>query len=88
MKTEFLNHFYKDLKAIKNENIRIDIFNSIKQVELAESIKEIKNIKKLKGSKIAYRIRIGDYRIGVYIENNIIEFARISHRKDIYNLFP
>ncbi len=88
MKTEFLNHFYKDLKAIKNENIRIDIFNSIKQVELAESIKEIKNIKKLKGSKIAYRIRIGDYRIGLYIENNIIEFARISHRKDIYNLFP
>lgn len=60
MKTEFLNHFYKDLKAIKNENIRIDIFNSIKQVELAESIKEIKNIKKLKGSKIAYRIRIGE----------------------------
>ena len=48
----------------------------------------IVNLKKLKGFKTAYRIRIGDYRIGVFIDGDIVEFARVVHRKDIYRLFP
>ena len=44
--------------------------------------------KKLKGYKSYYRIKIGDYRIGVEIENDVIDFILISHRKNIYNLFP
>ncbi|WP_374754821.1 type II toxin-antitoxin system RelE family toxin [Dyadobacter psychrophilus] len=44
--------------------------------------------KKLKGFSNAYRIRIGDYRVGIFVENNIVELARIAHRKDIYKVFP
>ena len=51
-------------------------------------MRDIKNFKKLKGYKNAYRIKIGDYRIGVFIENKIVEFARVVHRKDIYRVFP
>jgi mRNA interferase RelE/StbE len=88
MRVEFLNKFYKDLDKINTQKVKDDIIETIENVEKAKAIKEIKNIKKLKNSKIAYRIRIGDYRIGLFYEKSIIEFARIAHRKDIYKVFP
>jgi len=36
-----------------------------------------------------YRIKSGDYRIGIELEpDNTIRFIVISHRKDIYKNFP
>ncbi|MBX6423476.1 type II toxin-antitoxin system RelE/ParE family toxin [Thermosulfurimonas sp. F29] len=45
-------------------------------------------MKKLKGYKDFYRIRIGDYRIGLQIKENKIIFVRFLHRKEIYRCFP
>jgi mRNA interferase RelE/StbE len=42
----------------------------------------------LKGHKFAYRIKIGDYRIGIFVESKVVEMARFEHRKDIYKVFP
>lgn len=88
MKTEFLKQFYKDLNKITLQSTLEDILMSVKNVEAATSLKDIKNFKKLKGYRNAYRIKIGDYRIGIFFENEIVEFARIVHRKDIYRVFP
>lgn len=44
--------------------------------------------KKLTGFKNAYRIRMGEYRIGFVFENGTIELIRILGRKDIYKYFP
>ncbi|MFA5781299.1 MAG: type II toxin-antitoxin system RelE/ParE family toxin [Bacteroidales bacterium] len=88
MKIEFLNRFYKDIDKLTVQRVKDDIADVIENVEKAKTIRDIKNIKKLKNLKIAYRIKIGDYRIGIFYENNIIEFARVVHRKDIYKVFP
>lgn len=88
MEIVFLSKFNKDLSKINQQKTLADIQKTILQIEQVKSISEISNLKKLKGHKIVYRIKIGDYRIGLFIENNIVEFARILHRKDIYNLFP
>jgi mRNA interferase RelE/StbE len=88
MKTEFLKQFYKDLDKITLQSTLDDINSSIINVEEAVSVREITNLKKLTGYKNACRIKIGNYRIGVFIENNIVEFARVIHRKDIYRVFP
>jgi len=88
MRTEFLNRFYKDIDKITHLTIKRDLAAVIEEVERVGQLSEIKNIKKLKGHSIAYRIRLRDYRIGIYYENNIVQFARIVHRKDIYNVFP
>ncbi len=53
-----------------------------------KSITEIKNIKDLKGSDVHFRIRIGDYRIGLVIEKKEVHLVRILHRKEIYRFFP
>lgn len=88
MKVEFLAHFSKDLDKIRFSHVKQSVQRIILKVESAESISEIPNLKKLSGHKSAYRIRTGDYRIGIFVEGKTVEFARIVHRKDIYNLFP
>ena len=88
MNVEFLAHFHKDLQKIKQQSVLNEIQTAILNAEQADRLSSLKNLKKLKGYKNAYRLRVGNYRIGVFIEENTIEFARIAHRKDIYNLFP
>lgn len=88
MKTEFLKQFFKDIDKITLQTTIDDIASSIKNVEDAVSLRDIKNLKKLTGFKNVFRIKVGDYRIGIFIENNIVEFARFVHRKDIYRVFP
>ncbi|MGL4377778.1 MAG: type II toxin-antitoxin system RelE family toxin [Microcoleaceae cyanobacterium] len=42
----------------------------------------------MKGDDNAYRLRVGDYRIGFYFDDETITFVRVLHRKDIYRYFP
>ena len=88
MKTVFLHQFYKDLEQISGQKTVDEIRSSIRNVEEASSMQEIRNLKKLKGYKNVFRIKIGDFRIGLFIENKTVEFARAVHRKDIYRVFP
>jgi len=80
--------FEKDTDKIKDKNLLNTIANCIESFEKIDNIKSIKNIKKLKGSNRFYRIRIGDYRIGLELKNETIELVRFLHRKDIYKYFP
>lgn len=88
MHVEFLSEFNRDLSKIRLGAIKQAIKRTIIRVESAQRISEIPNLKKLSGHKSAYRIRIGDYRVGIFVEGNKVEFARVVHRKDIYKIFP
>jgi mRNA interferase RelE/StbE len=88
MNVEFLDKFGRDINHIQNKSIRRKVENVIFIFKAAKSLHEIRNVKKLQGFTNAYRVSVGDYRIGFYFENETIEFARIAHRKDIYRLFP
>ena len=88
MEVEFLSKFNKDISSIKQKTTKASIIKIIEQVESAQSISDIAGLKKLKGFKEAYRIRVGDYRLGLFISKNTAQFARFVHRKDIYKLFP
>jgi mRNA interferase RelE/StbE len=59
--------------------------------KILDGIEEFSNnpvltkIKKLKTPfDGAYRLRIGDYRIVFYQENDLMLISKISHRKDVY----
>jgi mRNA interferase RelE/StbE len=47
-------------------------------------------VERMKGYPDKYKIRIGDYRIGLTIDkkDNLIVCQRIANRKDIYKTFP
>ena len=89
MKTEFRKSFAKDLKRHgRDKNLLTRIQKTILEVEEADSITTIKNLKKLKAEGFYYRIRVGDYRLGLIIENEIVIFVRFLHRSEIYRYFP
>ena len=87
MNIKFESKFEKDLKEIKDRNILARLKQIILNCKQAESLAQITNIKKLQGYDSFYRIRLGDYRIGIEVIENAIIFARFLHRKDIYKSF-
>ena len=88
MQVAYLAKFSKDLDNLRSTSNKKSILVIIKRIKSANSINDIPNLKKLTGYRNAYRIRSGQFRIGIFIENNVVQFARIVHRKDIYKLFP
>jgi mRNA interferase RelE/StbE len=88
MKTAFKKSFLKEIKLIRNKRLKEAIADCICEVEKAQMIAEIKNLKKLIGYSVYYRIRVGDYRIGIKVENEVVYFVVLEHRKDIYKRFP
>jgi mRNA interferase RelE/StbE len=86
--SEFTEIFLKDLRIIKDKALLRRIKELIESIEQAASLVELSNIKKLKGGGHYYRARVGDYRVGLMIENEKVVFVRFLNRKEIYRYFP
>ena len=88
MEVEFRKSFEKDLSKLRDEALLTRIKVVILEIEAAENLENVSNIKKLKAEGDYYRIRVGDYRIGIVISENVVVFVRVLHRKEVYRYFP
>ncbi len=88
MRTAFRRSFERDLRRLRDETLRRRIREAIEQVEAAETLQDVPNLRQITGFKGFYRIRIGDYRLGIAVEREEVEFVRCLHRRDIYRYFP
>ncbi len=89
MKIEFDRSVYKSLDKISVNTVLVKLQNIINDINNAGFLNEIKNIKKLKGFKSYYRIKLMDYRIGIeFLNASTVRFILICPRKDIYKKFP
>jgi mRNA interferase RelE/StbE len=88
LRVEFKASFAKDLNKVKDGRLLARVRRVIEEVEKAKGLHEIENVKRLRGDLGYYRIRIGDYRLGLLVEGDIATFVRFLHRKDIYRYFP
>jgi mRNA interferase RelE/StbE len=93
MKIIFKKSFAGDLKKRKNDSdFTFRVKEVIQEVEKAENILDIPDLKKLTNENIYYRIRTGNFRIGIKIvsveSDTVVIFVRALHRKDIYRKFP
>ena len=86
MEVFFLRSFLNDIKKVKDQKLKEK--DLIIEFENAEKLEGFSNVIKMKGHSIAYRARIGTYRLGFYYENNTLELARFLKRNDIYKVFP
>ena len=77
-----------DLKSIKDAALLSRIQAVIEAVEQAERLQDVPNLIKLQGSGNHYRVRVGDYRVGLNVENNTVSFVRCLHRREVYKNFP
>ncbi|MBD2184781.1 type II toxin-antitoxin system RelE/ParE family toxin [Planktothrix sp. FACHB-1355] len=88
MNVEFRKSFEKDLGNLRNEALLQRIKAVIEEVESAENLGNLSNIKKVKADGDYYRIRVGEYRIGIAVNEGTVIFVRVLHRKEVYRYFP
>ncbi|CAN5882353.1 type II toxin-antitoxin system RelE/ParE family toxin [soil metagenome] len=89
MKTVYTASFVKDLKRLRGsaayERIKKLAFETFSRLD---DLSSVANLKKIRNADNAYRVRIGNYRVGFVIEGDTVTFKRVLHRKDIYRYFP
>lgn len=89
MEVVFDRSFLKAITKLKDKELKLRIEKLIVEVEQADTLADIKHLKKMEGFKTFYRIRVGDYRVGIELESKkLVRFITIAHRKDIYSIFP
>lgn len=88
-RVDFTKRFLKELSSLPNdvqqraELIVFQELNSTNPFELGY-------LEKMTGFPNKYKIRVGDYRIGMTVDKQTqtIVCQRIVHRRDIYRVFP
>lgn len=89
MEVSYRKTFLKDLKKLKKQPVYQQVFElAFADLPNAKELKEIKNTKSMTGYPNRYRIRIGDYRIGIEVRGNKVELTRVLHRREFYRYFP
>ena len=78
--------FERDTKKLPPE-VQRQLKELLAVITKANSIKEL-SLVKLQGGDNAFRLRMGNYRIGMYLENDSLVLSRVLDRKEIYRHFP
>ncbi len=77
MELEFRESFLKDIKRIREKGVKKKVAAVITEAKAASSLSAIRNVKKMEGSESYYRVRIGDYRIGLKLQGATLVFLRV-----------
>jgi mRNA interferase RelE/StbE len=80
--------FYKDIAKFTDKSINYKLLKLIESLKSINNVSEINSLRKMSGYANYYRIRIGDYRLGIKFDNNKITLIRFLHRREIYKYFP
>ena len=89
MKILYTNRFSKDIDNIRHDSkAKKRLFDIIGQIKEVDTLGDLNGVKKIEGYPGYFRIRVGDYRLGLKSTENCVEMIRFLHRKDIYRRFP
>lgn len=81
--------FQKDISKINDAKIKGTIAEIIENIKASDNLFAITNLKKLTGYKEFYRIKTGNYRIGLeYTKDHEVVLIRFLDRKEIYKRWP
>ena len=70
------------------KNIQKETLDAIENVLNATTIADIAHLKSLKGYPNYYRIRVGQYRMGIYWDDTRFIAEKIATRGDFYKGYP
>jgi mRNA interferase RelE/StbE len=89
LKVEYRKLFLKDLKKLKNQPVYQQIYDLVfKTLPDAQSLQDLSGVKALVGTTNQYRLRVGDYHIGLELNKDTLEVVRVLHRREFYRYFP
>lgn len=88
MQVEYRKKFLKELSSLPcqyADSIEEFVFRRLPD---CSNLAELGKIEKMTGYKDYFKIRFGNYRVGIKKIDNLIIIETVKHRKDIYNYFP
>ena len=88
-KIEYTRRFLKELAKL-SKDVQVQAEKIVFDELLTTNPFELGYLERMTGYSDKYKIRIGNYRIGITVDkqNQLIICQRIAHRKDIYRIFP
>lgn len=88
-KIEYTKRFLKELSKL-SKDVQVQAEKIVFDELLTTNPFELGYLERMTGYSDKYKIRIGNYRIGITLDkqNQLIICQRIAHRKDIYRIFP
>lgn len=88
MKVEYRKKFLKELSQLPlNPRLDVEVF-IFEILPEASTLTAIGKVEKMKGYKNFFKVRFGNYRLGLQLVDDIVIVEIIAHRKEIYKLFP
>ena len=88
MELRYERRFERDLGRIRDSALRSRVERAIVDLETASVIDDVRGIGQLRGSAAHYRVRIGDYRLGIEVAGKAAVLVTFGHRRDFYRGFP
>lgn len=89
MELRFTKTFLKDLAKVQPTKRRKQIEEFVfEKMPLSPSLEALGIAEKMTGYEDFYKIRFGDYRLGLNKTFSHVELIRVLHRKEIYKVFP
>lgn len=88
MKYRIDKSFARDVDKLTDKAALKKLQDLIGNLDKAQTLREIVHLKKIEGFDSFYRVKIGDYRLGMEVSGKELVFIRFLHRKDIYRYFP
>ena len=88
MTVESTRLFRRDVRGIGSAQIRRRLDQVIQELIEADNITEVTGVRRLRAEGQHYRIRIGDYRLGITMDGETAVLRRFLPRGEIYRYFP
>ena len=87
MQTIDTRKFRKNLEKLPN-NDQLAILDAIETIEDATTFADISNLKAMQGYKNYFRLRVGNWRVGLFWTGTAFRLEDVGKRGDFYNRFP
>ena len=88
MEIRYRTSFGRDMRRERNADLRRRVERIVEQLQRAPSVASIPSVASMQGYANHYRIRVGDYRLGIVVDGDTAILVRFLHRRDIYRHFP
>ncbi len=87
MQTIDTRKFRKNLTKLPAHD-QLTVLDALDLIEAAETFADILNLKAMQGYRNYYRIRVGNWRVGLFWNGEAFVIEDVGKRGDFYNRFP
>ena len=88
MNVEPTRLFRRDVRQLGSAQVRRQLAQVIQELTEAANIEEVNGVSRMTARGGRYRIRLGNYRLGITIDGETAVLRRFLPRGEIYRRFP